>query len=431
MTVLALVLLSVAFLVVGGSLYSRYLSRTVGEEATRPTPAVVRNDGRDYVPSPTPVVFAHHFASIAGAGPIIGPVIAVVYGWVPALLWVTLGGVFIGCVHDYLALHMATREGGQSIATIAQRLLGKGIFLALMLFLVLMLVLVCAAFLNLSAVALMSMLPFDRVGLSADQTLFHVIDKKVVIGGIASMSVIVITACGPLLGWLYLKKKVSVWWCSALALVICGASIVFGLYCPVALPEVVNLAGLSISGTDLWKLMLGAYVLVAAGLPVWIFLQSRDFINVHLLYAGLAVLVVTLLVGVFVLASSRLQLAFRWRNIVGLSVVASFSKAFTGGGYGPLVCGGQVLAGLDTRAAVASTTLAEAVVCLATAGAYVAAGQGVALELLIPLAAGSLLSTPLSAVALKRLPPRLTRRLMGVGILLLTGAALLRIGGAL
>lgn len=143
-----------------------------------------------------------------------------------------------------------------------------------------------------------------------------------------------------------------------------------------------------------------------------------------------AVLLVTLLVGVFMLVSTRLHLAFRWRNIVGLSVVASFSKAFTGGGYGPLVCGGQVLAGLDARAAVAGTALAEAVVCLATAGAYVAAGQGMALDLLIPLTAGSLLSTPLSAVALRRLPPALTRRLMGGGILLLTGAALLRMSGA-
>lgn len=297
MTVLLMMLASAAFLALAGRAYSGYITRAIGMRADRTTPAVTKNDGRDYVPSPTPVVFAHHFASIAGAGPIIGPVIAVVYGWVPALLWVTLGGVLIGGVHDYLALYLATREGGQSIATIAQRLLGKGVFLALMVFLILLLVLVCAAFLNLSAIALTSMLPFDRIGLSPDQSLFRVVEDQVVIGGIASMSVIVITVCGPLLGWLYLKKKVSVLWCSLLAIGICAISIMVGLYQPVAIPD--NLLGWGLSGMDCWRLLLAAYVLIAAGLPVWIFLQSRDFINVHLLYLGLAVLVVTLLVAGF------------------------------------------------------------------------------------------------------------------------------------
>ncbi len=103
MTVLLLMLASVLVLGAGGVLYSRFLARKIGEDSTRQTPAINRNDGVDYVPTPTPVVFAHHFASIAGAGPILGPVIAIVYGWVPAVLWVLFGGVFIGAVHDYLA----------------------------------------------------------------------------------------------------------------------------------------------------------------------------------------------------------------------------------------------------------------------------------------------------------------------------------------
>ncbi len=269
-----------------GLLYSRWLSRQVGEDPARTTPAVARNDGRDYVPTPTPVVFAHHYASIAGAGPIIGPVIAVVFGWVPALLWVLFGGIFIGAVHDYLAAYMAVREGGQSIATIARRLLGKGVFVALVLFLIISLTLVCATFLSASARALISSLPFARLEMPESQTLFRLIDtpdgKEVVIGGIASMSVIVITALAPLLGWMYLKKKVAVWKCSLLALVICAVSIVVGLFVPVTLSE------------NAWKGLLAAYVLMAAGVPVWIFLQSRDFINVHMLYIGLILLVVTL-----------------------------------------------------------------------------------------------------------------------------------------
>ena len=112
MTVLVVLLAALVVLGGGGRLYSRFLARQIGEDPNRPTPAVTINDGRDYVPTPTAVVFAHHFASIAGAGPILGPVIAIIYGWAPALLWVVGGGLLIGAVHDYLATYIATREGG-------------------------------------------------------------------------------------------------------------------------------------------------------------------------------------------------------------------------------------------------------------------------------------------------------------------------------
>ncbi len=285
-TGLVILPLAAVFLWTAGYLYSRLISRRIGENPTRLTPAVARNDGRDFVPTPTAVVFAHHYASIAGAGPIIGPVIAIVFGWAPAMLWVLFGGIFIGAVHDYLAAFMAVREGGRSMATIARRLLGKGAFVALVLFLIISLALVCATFLSASARALTSSLPFGRLEMPESQTLFRVVEKpggrEVVIGGIASMSVIIITALAPLLGWMYLKRKVAVWKCSLLAVAICAFSIVVGLMMPVALSE------------DAWKWALAAYVLVAAGVPVWIFLQSRDFINVHMLYVGLATLVVTL-----------------------------------------------------------------------------------------------------------------------------------------
>ncbi|MCD6303678.1 MAG: hypothetical protein J7M21_01805 [Planctomycetes bacterium] len=285
MIVLLVLAVAVAWLFGAGRVYSSFLARQLGEEATRPTPAVLKADGRDYVPTPTPVVFAHHFASIAGAGPILGPVIAIVYGWVPALLWVLLGGVLIGAVHDYLATYMATREGGTSVATIVNRMIGRGAFVGITVFIIVMLALVCAAFLNASAAALASRLPFDRLDLPADQTLFRVAGGKVVIGGIASMSVVCITAVAPLVGYMYLKKKVPVWICSLLAVLICAGSIAVGLWRPISLEPLH------------WQLLLSAYVLIAAGVPVWIFLQSRDFINVHILYVGMAGLLVTLVVA--------------------------------------------------------------------------------------------------------------------------------------
>jgi len=297
MTVLLVMAVAVVVLLAAGRYYSRFLGRCVGEDPARPTAATVKADGHDYVPTPTPVVFAHHFASIAGAGPIIGPVIAIIYGWVPALLWVLFGGVAIGAVHDYLATYITTREGGQSIATITRRIVGKDAFVALTLLLVLMLALVCAAFLNLSAAALTSMLPFDRLDLSATQSLFRVVGDQAVIGGIASMSVIIITAVAPLLGWMYIKKKVPVWKCSLAAILICAVSVTVGLFRPVAFPAETTILGVTLSGQQIWIFILSAYVLVAAGVPVWIFLQSRDFINVHILYVGMGALLVTLLVA--------------------------------------------------------------------------------------------------------------------------------------
>jgi len=286
MSALMVLAAAVAVLGGGGYLYSRFLARQIGEDPARPTPAVLRNDGMDYVPTPTPVVFAHHFASIAGAGPILGPVIAIVYGWGPAVLWVVFGGLLIGGVHDYLATHIAVREGGQSMATVAKRLLGPDAFIALTVMLVIMLALVCAAFLNFSAVALTSMLEWGRLGLDKGQTLFRVVETKtgpmVVIGGIASMSVVVITAMAPVIGWLYIKRRTPVWICSLLATAVCAASVVIGLFVPVQLSKFA------------WQMLIAGYVLVAAGAQVWLFLQSRDFINVHILYVGLAALVVTL-----------------------------------------------------------------------------------------------------------------------------------------
>jgi carbon starvation protein len=289
MIVLLLLLGSVIALGGGGLFYSRRLARQWGEDSTRITPAVELNDGRDYVPTPTPVVFAHHFASIAGAGPIIGPVIAICFGWLPALLWIVFGSVLVGGVHDYLSAFMATREGGRSVATVARKLLGRGPFIALMLFLVLSLALVCATFLNLSAQALTSMVPHARLGLDEGQTLFRTAgagaEKAVVIGGIASTSVIVITLFSPLVGYLYIKRNAKLWFCSLLSLAICSLSLWIGVEHPVAI------------GQDSWRAILAVYVLLAAGLPVWLFLQSRDFINVHVLYVGLALLLVTLVVA--------------------------------------------------------------------------------------------------------------------------------------
>ncbi len=282
MIVLLIMLAASVVLFLGGRFYAPVIARVLGERADRITPAVAINDGRDYVPTRTPVVFAHHYASIAGAGPIIGPVVAILYGWGPALLWILLGGVFLGAVHDFAATHIAVREGGKNLTVIARRYIGPGAFVMLLILLVALLALVCAAFLDLSATALTSKVSVVTLQLDPTQKLFRVVQGEAIIGGIASTSVIVITACSPLIGFLYLKRKWPVWVCSMLAIVICAISILIGLHLPMAVKPLT------------WKLMISGYVLISAGVPVWLFLQSRDFINVHILYVGIVFLIAAL-----------------------------------------------------------------------------------------------------------------------------------------
>jgi carbon starvation protein len=311
MTVLFILLAAGVVLLLGGTVYAPWLARLMGEQASRTTPAVAVNDGRDYVPTKTAVVFAHHFASIAGAGPIIGPVLAILYGWGPALLWILLGGIFLGAVHDFVSTYVAMREGGKNLTVIARRYIGPAAFVMMLVILVAILVLVCAAFLDLSATALTSKVALSDLNLEAGQTLFReqslpnprtgATEPYALIGGIASMSVIVITAFSPLMGFLYLKKKWPVWLCSILALGICTVSILIGLRWPVAVSPLA------------WKLMISGYVLLAAGMPVWFFLQSRDFVNVHILYAGMVFLLVAL-VAAGIRGGAGAAAAIPWNN---------------------------------------------------------------------------------------------------------------------
>ena len=217
MNLLLIMLVSVAVLLLGGRFYAPVIARVLGERADRTTPAVAVNDGRDYIPTQTPIVFAHHYASIAGAGPIVGPVIAILYGWGPALLWILLGGVFLGAVHDFAATHITMREGGKNLTVVARRYLGGGAFVMLLVLLIALLVLVCACFLDLSATALTSKVALSELNVQPGRSIFRetvaantrtgVEEPHAIIGGIASTSVIFITACSPLIGFLYLRRR--------------------------------------------------------------------------------------------------------------------------------------------------------------------------------------------------------------------------------
>jgi carbon starvation protein len=271
--------------------YGAFLARTMGENAANPTPAHSCEDGRDYVPTRTGVLFAHHFSAIAGAGPILGPTVAILYGFLPAWLWVVFGGIFIGAVHDFMALFICMREGGKSMAEVARKTFGKAGFALFILFTLMMLVLVTSAFLSAVSMSLTSLWPLEKLGLKEGQSLLQTVSVNGVpmgrIGGVASTSVVVITLLSPFLGWLLYKRKLAHKIAYPLAAAICVGSVVLGFVFPVVL------------NSTAWTVVISIYVLFASGVPVWIILQPRDFINVQILYAGIALMAVALFLAGF------------------------------------------------------------------------------------------------------------------------------------
>ncbi len=140
-----------AILVIGYLTYGKWLSKEWGVEPNRTTPAHELEDGNDYVPAKAPVLMGHHFSSIAGAGPINGPIQAAVFGWVPVMLWVLIGGVFFGAMHDYGALFSSVRNKGQSIGEVIAESIGLRAKKLFIIFSYLTLILVVAAFASIVA----------------------------------------------------------------------------------------------------------------------------------------------------------------------------------------------------------------------------------------------------------------------------------------
>ena len=281
MNILVPVLISLPLFYLGYRFYSRYLARQFGEDDSRPTPSHAQKDDVDYVPTRPFVLFGHHFASIAGGGPIVGPTLALIYGYAPIWFWIVLGTIFLGAVHDYSALFTSIREKGRSIAEVAEAVLGKKAFLTFVGFTIIMLLMVTSVFLKITAASLTSLVPTSKIPPSE-----HCIVKRVVvdgvemfhIGGIASTSVIIITLLSPLLGFLIYKRKVNQYIMAAVALVVCLVSILIGMRHPVSIDR------------NTWMILLSIYTIFAAGIPVWIVLQPRDFTNVFLLYGGILLL---------------------------------------------------------------------------------------------------------------------------------------------
>jgi len=282
MNVAVVLIIAVVLFFLAYRFYARFIAKLFDENDNQPTPACALQDDRDYVPTQPVVLFGHHFASIAGGGPIIGPTVAVIFGFLPVWLWAVVGTIFIGAVHDMTVLFASIREKGKSVAEIAKESLGNTGFFLFISFAILMLILLTSAFLGLTAVSLTSLVPVDMMRLDPNHALVKThLDKGVFvahIGGISSTSLMIITGFAPVLGWLVYKKGLNIIVATLLAIMVCIGSIVVGMQHPVMLDP------------DLWMIILCFYTLIAAGIPVWIILQPRDFTNSFLLYMGVAAL---------------------------------------------------------------------------------------------------------------------------------------------
>jgi carbon starvation protein len=282
---IALLIVGVLAFLTGYRVYSRFIARRI--YCLYPdyvTPAHELEDGVDYVPTNKHVLFGHHFTSVAGAAPIVGPAIAVIWGWLPAFLWVVLGTVFAGAVHDFGTLWISTRHKGNSIGTLTESIVGdraRVLFLLLIFFLLLM---VNAVFAVIIANLFMS-------------------NPGAVVPVWGSLAVALVT------GVLIYRTGAGILLPSLAALLVLYALIWLGQYMPFELPDLFGFdptaAQTLASGGDLgtaaeaaradgqrvgWIAILFVYTFFASVLPVWLLLQPRDYVNGHQLFVALGII---------------------------------------------------------------------------------------------------------------------------------------------
>jgi carbon starvation protein len=269
MSTLLIALLSGLAFLVAYHTYGRWLGAKIFRlAADLPTPAHTRRDGEDFVPTAKGVVFGHHFTSIAGTGPIVGPAIAVMWGWLPALLWVVLGSIFIGAVHDFGALVVSLRNRGETVGEIAGRVLNRRVRLLFLLVLVLSLTIVLAIF-GLVIASVFRQFPA------------------------AIFPCFVQTPLAAAVGWWLYRRGAGLLPASLVVLGLMYLSVIYG---DIGWLHSFNLALAGWSNLT-WCVFLLGYAYVASVLPVWLLLQPRDYINSLQLISALGLLVVGLVVA--------------------------------------------------------------------------------------------------------------------------------------
>ena len=277
MNSLVLLIICVAILVLGYIFYGGWLCKQWGVgEGNNETPAHTMEDGVDYVPAKAPVLMGHHFSSIAGAGPITGPIGAAMFGWLPVTLWILVGGIFFGGVHDFGALFASVRNKGMSIGEIISANMSKRAKRLFIIFSYLTLILVVAAFASIVA---------STFGATFDESGAVDMVKSETPASVAMISLLFIIIA-IVFGFCVYRRNMPMGIASVVGvLAIVGIMVVGMNFHPIYL------------STKTWMWIVGLYIAIASVTPVWILLQPRDYLSSFLLYAMLAVAVFAVIVG--------------------------------------------------------------------------------------------------------------------------------------
>ena len=269
MNTLLLVIICMAVLVCGYIFYGGWLCKQWGVGTSKEeTPAHTMEDGVDYVPAKAPVLMGHHFSSIAGAGPITGPIGAAMFGWLPVALWILVGGIFFGGVHDFGALFASVRHKGQSIGEIISANMSKRAKRLFIIFAYLTLILVVAAFASIVA---------STFGAKYDEAGALDVAGSAANASVAMVSILFI-AIAIVFGFFVYRRNASMLVSTLLGIVAIVAIMAIGM----------NFHPFYLS-TKTWMIVVGIYIAIASVAPVWILLQPRDYLSSFLLYAMLIV----------------------------------------------------------------------------------------------------------------------------------------------
>jgi len=269
-----ILIIAIVLLVIGYVCYGGWLAKQWGIDPSRKTPAHELEDGVDYVPAKAPVLMGHHFSSIAGAGPINGPIQAAAFGWLPVLLWVIIGGIFFGGVHDFGALFASVRHKGQSIGEVIDSSMGKTAKRLFIIFAYLTLLLVVAAFASIVAGTFGAT---NAAGVALEGAALEANLSTAMI----SLLFIVLAI---IFGYAVYRKNVPIGPATVGGIIGIVIIVFIGLnFHPVALSY------------NAWMWFLGLYILIASVAPVWILLQPRDYLSSFLLYFMLIVAVIGVL----------------------------------------------------------------------------------------------------------------------------------------
>ena len=275
---LVIILIGVIALGAGYILYGRWLANKWGIDPKAETPAVKYEDGEDYVPSSKFTVFSHQFSSIAGAGPVTGPILASVFGWGPVLLWLIIGGLFFGAVQDFGALYASVKNEGKSMGMLIEKYIGKTGRKLFMLFCWLFTLLVIAAFTDMVA-GTFNAFPVDA-------TTGKAVSKAVFANGAAASVSMLFILVAVIMG-LILKKVTNMNEVvkGVLAVVLIVAMFAVGMKLPLYADKTV------------WIYVVMAYLFLASVLPMWLLMQPRDYMTTYMLLGMIIGAVVGVLVA--------------------------------------------------------------------------------------------------------------------------------------